>query len=68
MKSIFLVFLSLVAVGIGWVLATIAWSMTYVLDPLWHASFAVFTWVVGFAIGTRLFWVAVKRMQEVPAA
>jgi hypothetical protein len=66
MKQFILVFLSVVAVAIGSVLAAVTWSTISFFDPLWRASFSVVAWMVGFAAGTRLFWVAAKRMSEVP--
>jgi hypothetical protein len=68
MKQYLLVFLSLASVGIGSAFAVMTWSLTVILDPLWHALFAGVSWVVGFVIGTRLFWMFAKRMQEAPPA
>ena len=62
-KVILLVFLSLVAVLTGTVIAYMIWMVTPIFDPLWRASFAVLSWMAGFALGTKTFWKAVTRMQ-----
>jgi len=58
------VLLSLVPVIIGLILAEVVWTISPMFDPLWRASFTVFTWVVGFAGGTKLFWNITQRFQR----
>ncbi len=55
-RELAVVMLSLVPVVLGSVFAYVFWQLSPAFDPLWRASFTVLTWVVGFAIGTRVFW------------
>ena len=58
------ILLSLIPVLVGSVLATVVWAGSPLFDPLWRALFTVFTWVFGFAAGTRLFWSLILRIQN----
>jgi len=63
-RELAVVVLSLIPVLVGSVIATIIWTMSPSFDPLWRASFVVFSWVVGFAAGTKLFWRLTLRIQS----
>lgn len=63
MREMLVIPASLLVVGVSTAFAVLAWSLTWILDPLWHASLTTFFWIVGFAVGDRLFWIAVTRIQ-----
>jgi len=63
MREILVIPASLLVVGVSTAFALVTWSLTFFLDPLWHASVTTFFWVVGFAVGNAFFWRAVTKLQ-----
>ena len=59
--------LSLVPFAISSVLAFVAWEAVSGVEA-WRMITTTLTWIVGFALGTRLFWKGVERLASKPLA
>jgi hypothetical protein len=59
-----LVLLSYVVVVVASLLAYTVWLSAWLLGPFWRGVVSVLFWIVGFALGTQLFWSAAKLLQR----
>ncbi len=67
MRELLVIPASFLTVVVSTVFGVVAWSLFGFFDPLWHAALTVFFWIVGFAVGSRVFWNAVSRLGAKPA-
>lgn len=57
------ILISLVAVVIASLFAYAAeWLLSAMLTPFWLGLVAIFSWIAGFALGTKLFWNTVTML------
>ncbi len=63
MREAAVVLLSYLVVAVASLFAYSAWLTTWLLEPFWRGVVSVLFWILGFALGARLFWNGVKRLQ-----
>ena len=57
------ILISLITVVIASLFAYAAvWLLSAILTPFWLGLVTIFSWIVGFALGTRLFWNTVTTL------
>ena len=59
-----MVLLSYMVVVVASLIAYTVWLTAWLLGPFWRGVFSVLFWILGFALGTQLFWNAVKLLQR----